>query len=297
MSDKDKDDINLDNSVVPEYVRLNISPKEGGGSLLHDSVTGIPKANSSIKKDNIPVMKEISAEPVVIKASDVKDENEEKSFIPPKSNFVSVGNQDHAWYPESVTGSSEFIDNNDFVDVEALQGLDPLAEDLPSEDPKKFSKEAFVINNKLKKLDYNIRSLVNNASSVDALIKIKSNLFSQSILEFKRSFQKITDGDEKKIISNRIKETFGILDGLLNEAIESISKNDINTNSGNEVEVTSIDEDQYIIFVDDNPVCICNNKTNVKNVLNDLLLKEDVNISRVKLIKRIPIDFGVLVSE
>ena len=135
----------------PEYLRLDVEPKVGGQSLLHDEF-GMPKTGGGQRR-NIPPMKEISNEPVVVKASKptkIKDRTfsmiqeedgnyirvpdftgsnieEDDKFIPPKSNFVSVGNMEHAWYDEKVTGIS-MVDNNDEVDVASLQGINPLAE-------------------------------------------------------------------------------------------------------------------------------------------------------------------------
>ena len=125
----------------PEHKRLDIKPSIGGSSLLHDEF-GMPNVGNTKRREQAP-LKEINNDPVSIKAFvpndkisykkpnspkiglDFEPAAKDDDFLPPKSNFVAIGHVEHSWYDEKVTGPSS-IDNNEMIDTEALQGIDPL---------------------------------------------------------------------------------------------------------------------------------------------------------------------------
>jgi hypothetical protein len=326
----------------PEYQRLDLEPKSGGRSLLHDEF-GLPKVSSKQEKKAASI-EEISSEPVIVKASTpsakisymkapsrivIKDAVDDDKFVPPKSNFVSVGHVEHAWYDDKVTGHST-IDNNYYIGNSAdatdkLQGRDPL-EDV--KDPKVaeayryFEKrlrhvknlvitqlsevtEIFEIENLrentfgdngiftdiVRKLD----TLKLNGSAVGELV---SQVYSELDLEIEGKTFELSEDEEPDESEEWPADMAQITNGR--DDSDEVDEEDTETgeeDSGGSDVVLSIPEGSYAIILDDKLFEEVSNITSVRISLSQLILNMNVDLSRIKLIKRIPIDFGIVLGE
>lgn len=90
----------LREGAEPEYRRLNIQPADG---------LKMPQATPKR----------------------VPPKQTPASSTPQRSRRLNVhvgSHEDHSWMDDRVAGPREYVDNNDFVDVDALQGHNPLEE-------------------------------------------------------------------------------------------------------------------------------------------------------------------------
>jgi hypothetical protein len=322
----------------PEHQRLDIEPKIGGQSLLHDEF-GMPKVGSE-KRRNIPVMREISAEPVVVKASaDSTAKNtfrkpgvkktqvdEEDKFIPPKNNFVSVGNVEHSWHDEKVTG---IIDNNEEIDVEKLQGMNPLAD---IKNPKTAESVKFFT----KRLQH-VKSLVvaelSEITDLQELKNLRENTFGPKGIFTDIVKQLDTLKVDKVVVGELVSDMYSELDleisgkefELTSEAKEDSKVTEwpeemaqIVRPSSDDEEVHHDDDDDddedhedaadpsapaaipeghYAVIVDGKLINIEEDAGIVRDFISDLLLNENLELDRIQLIKRIKIDFGIILGE
>ena len=322
----------------PEYQRLDIEPKIGGQSLLHDEF-GMPKVAGDNRR-NVPVMKNISGEPVVVKASkssgDIKYKtsrhktsgvvvDDDDKFIPPKNNFVSVGNVEHAWYDDKVTG---IIDNNEEVDVEKLQGINPLA-DLKN--PKTVESIKFFT----KRLQH-VKSLVvaelSEITDLGELKNLRENTFGPKGIFTDIVRQLDTLKVDKVVIGELINQMYTELDleiggkefeltseaeedGQVTEWPEDMAQivqppdedDDEEVQEENEVGSESpavastrhaaIPEGHYAVIVDGKLVNIEEDIGAVRDFIGNLLLNENLDLDKIQLIKRIKIDFGIILGD
>jgi hypothetical protein len=316
-----------DAKTKPEYQRLDIEPNVGGRQLLHDEFGKINKGRD--KRDNIPQLEEIGNEPVMVKAAQPNkvsfrkpmtkvNKVEDDGFIPPKDNFVSVGNVEHAWYDEKVTGPS--IDNNEVVDVEKLQGINPLSVS-DSKVLEFFTKrlayvKSFVLNE--------LADIVNEQEIAELKAKVfgKTGIFTE-ILKKLGSVQP----NDRAPIGELVNQTYsdiqleieGKMYELQSEAEEDedmewpeemavIEKNDDENNEVEEnveesveendgiKEEQTIPEGHYAVIMDGSLVEVLEDDLSAKNYISNLILNENVDLKSIQLIKRIKIDFGLILD-
>lgn len=312
----------------PEYQRLDIEPKEGGKSLLHDEFGILKVSPSPHNKGDIPMMDEIPSEPVQIKASvpssNVKiptgipkkgppapSVDEEDGFYPPRSNFVSVGQKEHTWYAPEVTGPpKETIDNNDDVDVESLQGMDPL-EDLHNESASEIRLKFEKV---LSMIEEEALALVYTATSPEDLDEIASSIFGKdsSLTSLLREFKSIP-AEERRVVGELInfavenikleisskQDSFGIEEEDEEPQEEDISKDDkvYIPQPGAIGKLPALQEGNFAILIDDKLFNTAQDASSAKNILSRLILGNNVDVSRIQVIKRVPIDFGIILED
>jgi Tfp pilus assembly protein PilP len=348
----------------PEYQRLDMEPKEAGKSLLHDEF-GMPKVTQA-PKENIPIMKEIPNEPVNVKASKPTAKvriakgntqrgmpsrqaeqtlQDDDKFIPPKSNFVSVGQSDHTWYDDKVAGPSErMIDNNEEMNIENLQrvsvvdaeknvfGLvgkpDPLSQKVKNAQSKQF--EARVIN-----VFDSIKEQMDDITSTEDLQTFLQNVRAENgvLAKLFKLFKKIPESEKEDIgalIDARIQQ-FNI-DFKAKEHELELDESEVEESEPEELEDDFQDQDndpfvessnaqsedeeidhkdapdtakisqtlkegQYGILVDDKLFTVLPDAASAKQALTRLVLGNEVDLSRIQVIKRIGIDFGILLGD
>lgn len=305
------DSLTPNKRALPEYQRLGLTPNTGGKSLLHNEY-GFLKENKPKPKE-VPLMPEISNEPMSVKASPpVQDDG----FIPPKSNFECVGSADHTWYDSNVTGGDNIVDNNDLVDVDSLQG-----KGNPLEDPQSSSEDEF--NSQLefiKKLSINtISNEINNLTELKNFelfvfgmegplvgLLAKSRSLNPDHEAFEKQVEKCSsdlmleieakDAEFSASSSSDDEDVFeyfpddDILESVSSSTEESLPQSD-NNNS------CDLDEGDYAVLVDGKVVKTSSSREDTREVLSELVLKNDLSMERIVLIKRIPIDFGILIQE
>lgn len=330
----------------PEHQRLDIEPKIGGQSLLHDEF-GMPKAGGD-KRRNIPVMKEISGEPVVVKASASatpikttfrkpgvkKAPVDDDKFIPPKNNFVSVGNVEHAWYDDKVTG---IIDNNEEIGgsqggadaTDRLQGMNPLADiknPKIAESIKFFTKRLQHVKSlvvaeladitdlrELKNLRENtfgpkgiftdiVRQL--DTLKVDKVVigELVSQMYSELDLEIGgKEFELTSEAEEDSQVTEWPEDMAQIVRPLPDEDDDEEVQEENETGSESAAVASArpaaIPEGHYAVIVDGKLVNIEEDAGAVRDFIGDILLNENLELDRVQLIKRIKIDFGIILGE
>jgi len=347
----------------PEYQRLDMDPKVGGKSLLHDEF-GIPKVGPA-NRTSIPIMKEISSELIKIKASkpgkikirgssriledgnyiqipsftgsNISPPDDDDKFIPPKSNFVSVGHADHVWYDDKVAGPSKvkskaiIIDNNDYIGdapdaTDKLQGINPLSQnDSKTDEAIKFF---------AKRLDH-VKSLVISQlaeiTEIKELTNLRENTFGKKGL-FMDVVDKLTSLNiDKFAVGALLNQTYTELDLEIqgkefelqaeDEAAAEVTKwpediaqvvlpstkdSEDEDKPDDEDSITDRDppsnnpdfpEGHYAVCVDDNLVSITDNIGDARNIISNLVLNDNLELGQIQLLKRIKIDFGIILEE
>lgn len=341
----------------PEYQRLDIEPKQGGKSLLHDDF-GLPKVGSASKKEDVPEMEEVSNEPVRVRAS-VPDESkvqiakggipqrgrpsraaeqsfteeEDDRFIPPKSNFVSVGQKEHTWYDDKVAGPSEMVDNNaldpnapdeQLIDTNSLQGANPLA-DVENEEVSEIRKH---FEQRLRYVHDGVLSQLEDVVNLEDLEQFKANVLGKGgvFAAVLRQFKKLPP-QERRVVGELVNS---VIDSLklefeakeyeflseededeefppeVGEYEEGRNPEDEDTDANMDVgpaqpqtaKVSSaLGEGQYAVLVDDKLFTVVDSAQDARQVLSRLILGNNVDVERIQLIKRVPIDFGVVLYE
>lgn len=307
----------------PEHKRLDIEPKIGGASLINDPKK--PKVDRVSLDD-----KEIEKDPILIKASKPEEAVFKKStigsvpdvddgFIPPKTNFVSVGNVDHAWYDDKVTGLPE-----EEIDVESLQGLNPLAEASDQQIKKSvefFDKrlayvKSFVATELLevssleelkdlkskvfgkKGMFTDILKLVSKAQPNERLVvgELINSVYSELQLEFEGKNFELTEVDENE---EEWPEDMAII-----EKEESTKKDSVEEGPSEEIKEESVDEsadtipeEHYAIILNGDLFDVVDNVKSARYIISDLILNNNVDIQNIQLLKRIKIDFGIILGE
>lgn len=328
---------------TPEYQRLDIEPKEGGKSLLHDEF-GIPKVSTYQRKEKALEPSDISNRPVHVKASlpivNTKSSSgipkrgtplieEEDDFVPPRSNFVAVGQKEHTWYAPEVAGprpssvdQKEIIDNNDEIDVDALQGTDPfidLKEDGVSEIREEFEKTLGMI-------EEQSLLMISTVKSPEDLKVAKATIFGKNsdLTAILREFKNIPP-NERRIVGEIINytleniklelsskgEEFVSAERVRNTvpAPESSDSHDVEDEDEDEDEnedeehvpstakISSLQDGHYAVFIDDKLFNTFSDTNSVREILSRLILGNNIDVTRIQVIKRIPIDFGVVLGD
>jgi hypothetical protein len=285
--------------TIPEYQRLDIEPAEGGKPLLLNDF-GKPLISKEIKnKLKVPLLKEITNEPIHCKA---QPENNKKpidndGFVPPKSNFVSIGNtKDHVWY--DLPQSSK----EDEIDIDALQGLDPLTSDINAA----MSEQIIATEKMLLGIKANVIKQLSTIENLDNLKLLKINLFGKnSNFDKMLSYINTLQPKEKHVIGEMIANTMSILSleidakeyEFITSKEETIEDEEIDDEEYNSTENISLLEGDYSIYLDGENISVEQDINIIRKMLSKLLLEDNIDISRIMLIKRIPIDFGVLIKD
>lgn len=311
----------------PAWQQLSIEPKEAG------SVVNISNKNIT-KTPKLPPLQELSNEPVLIKAinkeelpvnysnkfpkiTSVADDNflpPRHNFVPPKDNFVSVGQKDHTWYSKEVTG--DMVDNNDKVDIDALQGHNPLEGVQTSILPKVLKQFELIqkrviqsistVNDidelqglKLKFLGQQgiVYALVSQMSSTDraALSETINDFISDLSLEFESKEHEFLLNEDNEGDLFELEESSEDDEDFDPE--EDAEEDTEDNQFSGPVKISSmLPEGGFAVLIDDQLITIVENAEQVKNVISRLVLERNVKISNIQLIKRIPIDFGVIIN-
>lgn len=280
----------------PAYQQAGIDPKQGGKSLLHNEF-GFPKTPATTKKKKEKI-KEITSDVVFIKASDKnalkKAKYNEKKGLPSKKaeqDFLcNVGNnEEHVWYPDSVTGkNSEIIDNNDEVDIEALQGLNP------SLDTKNEIYENPVIK-RLISISESVQTILDSQQKIDFL-DFKEKLFSENgpITKAISNLNVSPDlrGEYNKVIFKIIESISNYI--ILKEKDLLIPREEIEEDT--EFSIKDLQPKEFVIFIDDKFINKAYDFNSIKKTLNHLVIEKSIPIERIYVYKRLSIDFGVVVE-
>ena len=324
----------------PEHKRLDLEASEGGRSLLHDEF-GLPKVSANPREEIAPA-DELPNNPILIKAS-VPDESKihmaqgipkrgvpvksaeqsldkDDGFVPPKSNFVNVGQTEHAWYDEKVTGPSEVVDNNEEVDTEGLQGLNPMVE------KPKTSKARANFEKRLRQVNDKIMAQLKEVANLEQLTQFRANIlgkngvFSVILTQFKK-----LPKDDRMVMGALVNEYFKTLelefDAKEYEFISSDEEEEVwhpeyeddappETLADPEEEpsgqpaptetdsrISALSEGDYAVLIDGRFFAPLKGQSTVVQVLSRLILGNNVDVERIQVIKRVPVDFGVILGE
>lgn len=277
---------------IPEYMRLGIEPAEGGKSLLQNEL-GLPLIPKQPKKHELS-KQEISNEPIMVKAS---QKNDDDKFIPPMSNFVPNVGADATWY--------------DKVDVGSLQGIDPLAE---LKNPK-LSSYKKGLDKQLEIVKATALASLSEVETLKELDELRTSLFGKNGMfqPLVSGLKVLTDKNEQVVMSNLISDVYEELKFEFEaksysleaevaeeaeEAEEEVPQIEQDDMVKKPVEASSFEEGCYAIILDNNPEpMVVKTQEEARILLSRLILGNNIEISRLKLIKRLPIDFGVLIRE
>lgn len=287
---------------VPLYKSLEIEPKQGGQKQVLSKNFLTQK-----KKEQIPLAKDISDKPIVIKATPKNDDG----FIPPPNNFVAVGQVQQAWATKEVTGlPDEMQDNNwsenaseeekDLVEqkIKDLQGIDPLSLNMDK------STNVQLFKNQLEKVYNEIANQLSNIE-VNEFNTIKNKILSQDgvLGQILNNFKNNLTPQERNIVGEFVSNFIDRLKLLLSSKEEEFDSEDIydeNDSEDNSYDVQrltfSLEEGEYVIFVDNEFLVKMPDSVAVRNSLQRLILGDNIDIERIKVLKRIPIDFGVVLD-
>lgn len=339
----------------PEYQRLDIEPREGGRSLLHDEF-GLPKVSQTpTNKGDIPVMPEISGEPVHIKASEPdigkvhmftgtpkrgvpspkaqQVVTSDDGFFPPKNNFVSVGQVENAWATKEVTGlpdtDNTMVDNNWPEDpseedgaaveqhIESLQGANPL-EDLENE---KVSAARKHFEDRLKHIFAEVVAKLQMVETLDDLDDFKANVLGKSgvMNVILRQFGQIPASDRQVVgelvnnVIDQLKLEFEAKEYELSEEEDDVEdqpaeedwaehdQSNADVGPGPQPQTAKVsaalEEGQFAILIEDKLLTTVDDAESARAALSRLILGNNVPVESLQLIKRIPIDFGVILDD
>ena len=313
----------------PEYQKLDIEPKIGGQSLLHDEF-GMPKVGNENRR-NIPTSREISSDPVIIKASVSNSKptfrkqvvnkvvDDDDKFIPPKNNFVSVGNVEHSWHDEKVTG---IIDNNEEVDIEKLQGVNTkigesikfftkrlqhvkslvvaeLAEITDLQELKNLRENTFgpkgIFTDIVKQLDTLKDKIV--------IGELVNNMYSELDLEISgKEFELTSEAEEDSKVTEWPEEMAQIVRPSSDDDDDDEMHHEVEDDGDQEDAADpsahpAIPEGHYAVILDGKLINIEEDAGIVRDFISDLLLNKNLELNRIQLIKRIKIDFGIILGE
>lgn len=293
-----------------QYQKLDVVPAEGGKSLLHNEF-GMLKVRPE-PKVKMPPPKEFSDKPVLIKAKRVEPAEDDDKFLPPRANFAHVGNLDHAWYNDVKT------DNNEIVDIEAVQGIDPLQVD----NVEVASLKSF-FNKKILEIKTAALKSLNTVQTIEDFDDCKARVFGDEGL-FSQIFVKMGDmkPEDRVIIGGVVNDQYQALkfefdakyyelasleeeepsedpdeDEFAEDDVdESLDGEVDNTESSGHISMADLEEGQYLVIVDGLKQMVVDSEEEVRVMLSRLLLGNNIEIGRIRVLKRVSIDFGVLIK-
>lgn len=223
-----------------EYDRLGVEPTEAGVSYLHDE-NGMPKLNPQKQRHATPPVQEFSNMPEPIRAEKVQPPPVASPVLargPNPTIPAHVGvHEETMWFDEHVVGPQQsapqqqrqqIIDNNEEMDVDALQGRRPLGEESQMPGWAKTAAEA------------------NTAAE-----------------------------PKQGPPEQRSEKSLGFLEHI----------------------GASMRGGKFLLLVEGEPVVVRSNKKELKAVIEDVLLRHNVGIEKVQVLKDVPIDFGVLMED
>jgi hypothetical protein len=325
----------------PAWQQMDIEPEEGGKSRLHDE-HGLPKVAPVPKKD-LPKMPELPNTPVAIKASErgapsqmatgvpnkgrpsksAEQDFQDDGFIPPKNNFVNVGQVEQAWYDEKVAGPpQEMIDNNEEVDTESLQGMNPM-EDVQDKNTAKLRKK---FESRLQKVAQGVLAQLETVVNQEQLETFKANVlgrngvFAKILLQFGE-----LDPSERRVVGELVNQFIDALK-LEFEAKEQELYEDFGDDEEEEFDEEGYDqmmaeedppEDpaprvanvaqmlkprDIAVLVDGKLIKVFDQATStltaeLRDLLNKIILGNNIDPERVQVIKRLPVDFGIHIGD
>jgi hypothetical protein len=292
-----------------QYQKLDVVPAEGGKSLLHNEF-GMLKVRPEAKV-KMPPPKEFSDKPVLIKAKRVEPADDDK-FLPPKANFAHVGNLDHTWYNDVN------IDNNETVDIEAVQGIDPLqADNVGIASLKSF------FNKKILEIKEAALGSLKTVQTIEDFEDCSARVFGDGGL-FSQVFVKMGNmkPEERVIVGGFVNDQFQDLkfsfdakyyelasleeeepsedpeeDEFAEDDVdESLDGESEITESSGHISMADLEEGQYLVIVDGLKQMVVESEEEVRVMLSRLLLGNNIEIGRIRVLKRVSIDFGVLIK-
>jgi hypothetical protein len=308
---------------VPEYQQLGIEPAEGGRSLLHDKA-GMPKVPKAPEKKVLPP-DPISSKTVVVKAATEPSKvkfGSKKRGLPtasaqiPTDSFVNVGmSDDHLWYDDKVTGAApQVIDNNEYVDVEAAQGANPLTETAISNP----------LIDRMKSLKDSVSHLIPSIDKFSDFVVFKKNLFDERG-PIASVYSKITKipAAEQASVGLILNEILGDMKFEIDQREMELSSEESSETSHEKpveevaapapkqkpltdemkkpqhpiVEVPLMAEGQMTVLVNNRPIVRVYTEDEAKEVISDLLLNRGVDLRDVTILKRLSIEFGIVIGE
>lgn len=325
MSDEDKSNpVLLSKLQRPAYQDKGLEPKPAGKSLLHDDF-GILKV-SPTPKARVPKIKTISNEPVAIKASKPqrKVEDEDDKFIPPRQNFVSVGNVEHAWYSNKVTGA---VDDEDEVDTESLQGQNPLAD---ATDPQTAEAVRY-FTKRLNHVKGLVVSELSEITDLEELKNLRANTFGKKGIFTDVIRQLDTLKVNKAVIGELLSQMYSDLELEINSKQNELdeenaaasevtewpedmavvtSKKESDDEEEQRVDdedsegafeategFTAIPEGHFAIIIDGDVIDTTPSMKLAREAMSKLVIANNIEFSRVQFVKRYKLDFGVVIEE
>jgi hypothetical protein len=277
---------------LTQYQKLDITPAVGGKSLLHNELGKLklpPKP-----KDKVLPPREFDDKPIMIKAKKVEPADDDK-FLPPKANFAHVGNIDHAWYDDVGV-----VDNNKTVDIDAVQGIDPL--NIAASTIKSL------FNKKLEELREKSLASLNTVTNVEEFEDCKGSVFGRGGL-FSQILGQVKDvpAEEQAVINELINNYFESLGfefdakyyELTSEEEEEPTEDegDVQDESSEpNITLPELEEGQLMIIVDGQKQIILDSEEEARVMLSRLMLGNNIEVDRIRLLKRLSVDFGVLIK-
>lgn len=294
---------------TPAYQKLDVEPNKAGENILGN----LPERKEDFSKQK---REEVEERPIFVKADSLKQEEDDK-FYPPLQNFSAIGSTEHAWYSEEVTGvpsssnkeddgTSKIIDNNDFVDIEGLQGTDPLNQ--VNEDVAKKLHQYF--NDKFEKIYLYSEQNCKKSKTKNDITYIKERVLGPNGLAAGVAAESLKlDKDQRVAVTSLVKSYLVVFKELFNkyedlkrvaeenEPVHVYESTEYKDPSSGKNTLLDLDEDTYQIFIDDKPVKPSLAKEELKIFLNRLVLSDNVDMDRVKVFKRVSLDFGILIKD
>jgi hypothetical protein len=258
------------------------------------------------------------------------------NFVPPKQNFVSVGNVEHGWYDEKVTGMPAIIDNNEVVGdsadaVDKLQGVNPLVdiEDQNTDEARVYFEK------KLAHVKNLVVAQLAEVTEIEELQNLRENLFGRKGI-FTDIVRKLdTLKIDNSVIGELVSQVYTELDLEIegksyeltapqeeteediefarqflaqsepdpqpqeeesNEEDEKEDANDSADNNEKVADIRAVPEGSYVILIDGKFELIIDDIEIARKMITKGVLENDIALERVQLIKRIPIDFGIILG-
>ena len=272
--------------VETEYNRMGVDPAEAGKSLLHDD-HGLPKVPRK-PEEKMPPPEPVSNKPHPVKAVTEAEQEVQvgRRRHLPSQPFAHVGvHQEKVWFEDENSVANipvadtegDLGEEYDEIDIESLQGSNPLDQDEqmfvehPTEDELLREEEDFT----RFKHGREIEQLESMAEDEEPEEQPKERArFDKERIEkaFERGFQKALEEERKRA--------------------EDSAEEDVD-----EIDLDSVQPLEYVVILDDEIIATNRDRVFVKNMIGDMLIKHEIEMDRIKVFRRIPVDFGVVIGE